>query len=196
MIPQMEHISDETKEKLKAIASRINELREQIDELNEEAYSLVPKHTFEECKAMGCENTYQNRWDCHHYCVRRKNYKGCFQDYYRQKEKVFKPKVSYPTLGWKTVVTEGSSYVRKIAKETEKTLVLDDSRKTTLLKSTIEQAEDCIFIKDRSGTTYLCADDPDTIEMQKTLLKVLRREWCEAVSGRFFSKIPEKDIFQ
>lgn len=196
MIPQMEHISDETKEKLKAIASRINELKCQIRELEDEAYELVPKHTFEECKAMGCVHTYRNKWDCHHYCVRRKNCKGCFHDYYHQKEKVFKPKVDYPTLGWKTVVTEGSSYVRKIAKETEKTLVLDDPWKTTLLKSTIKQVEDCIFINDRSGTTYLCADDPDTVEMQKTLLKVLRREWCEAVSGKILSKIPETDIFQ
>ncbi len=182
--PQMETISDETWAKLKSISHRIDELNAQIDELNEEAYSLVPKHTFEECKAMGCENTHGNRWDCHHYCVRRKNYKGCFHDYYRQKKKVFKPKVDYPTLGWKTVVTEGSDFVRKIAKETEKTLVLDDAWKTTLLKSTIKRAEDCIFIQDRSGTTYLCADDPDTIEMQKTLLQVLRREWCEAVSGK------------
>ena len=182
--PEMEPISEETKAKLRAISKRIHELEAQIDELKEEAYGLVPKHTFEECKAMECEHTFRNRWDCHHYCVRRKSMKGCFHDYYTKKQKVFKPKVDYPTLGWKSVVTEGNSFVKKVAKETEKALFLDDSWKTMLLKSTIKHAEDCIFIQDRSGTTYICADDPSTIEMQKTLLKVMQKEWCENMAGK------------
>ncbi len=179
---QMEPISDETKAKLKAIEARIDELQAQIDELNEEAYSLVPKHTFDECRAMGCEYTHGNRYDCHRYCVRRKNYKGCFYDYYKPKKKVFKPNVKYPTLGWKTAVTEGGHWILNVVKETDKTLTLDD--KTQLLKSTMKQADDCVFLKSRTGVIYLCADDPDTIETQKALIKVLRREWCEAISGK------------
>ena len=194
MIPQMEHISDETKEKLKAISSRISELREQIEELNKEAYELVPKHTFEECKEMGCQHTYRNRYDCHCYCVRRKNYTGCFQDYYLPKPTVVKLKTSYPMLGWKSVVPERGSFVYPVIKETDKTLILKN--KTQLLKSTMRTVEDCVFLESRTGTTYLCADDPDTIEMQKTLLQVLRREWCEAARGMLSPKIPEKDIFQ
>lgn len=195
MTPQMEPISDEIKAKLKAIESRIDELETQIGELKEEAYALVPKHTFEECKAMGCEHTYRNRWDCHRYCVRRKHAKGCFYDYYTPKKKVFKPKVDYPTLGWKTVTTEGGSFMWKVVKETDKTLTLDD--KTQLLKSTIKQYEDCIFIKSRTGCTYLCADNPETIEVQKTLLKVVRREWCEAINGKVIGmlspEVPPKE---
>ncbi len=59
----MEPISEETRAKLKAIESRIDELKRQIKELEDEAYELVPKHTFDECKAMGCVHTYRNRWE-------------------------------------------------------------------------------------------------------------------------------------
>lgn len=182
---EMEPISIETYAKLKAIRSRIAELEGQIKELEEEAYELVPKHTFEECKAMGCVHTYRNKWDCHHSCVRRLHATHSLQDYYEKMKPVFKPRVDYPTLGWKQVATRGAKWkgewhgFTNVIQETDKTLLLDDAWKTRLLKSTIFTLEDVTYIKDRSGTTYFCADDPATLDMQVTLLDVAYREQAE-----------------
>lgn len=181
--PEMETISPETRAKLKAIKARIDEFKAQIKELEEEAYWLVPKHTFDECKAMGCDKTYRNKWDCHCSCVRRKDYHGCFRDYYAKMKPVIKPHVEYPTLGWKQVTTRGAHWdgvwhwVKPVVKETEKALFLKD--KTMLLKSTIFVIEDVTYIKDRSGYTYLCADNPETLDMQEVLLDVADQEWCK-----------------
>lgn len=182
---EMEPISIETYAKLKAIRSRIAELEGQIKELEEEAYELVPKHTFEECKAMGCVHTYRNKWDCHHSCVRRLHATHSLQDYYEKMKPVFKPRVDYPTLGWKQVASRGAKWkgewhgFHKVIQETEKTLLLDDAWKTRLFKSTIFTLEDVTYIKDRSGTVYFCADDPATLDMQVTLLDVAYREQAE-----------------
>lgn len=182
---EMEPISIETYAKLKAIRSRIAELEGQIKELEDEAYELVPKHTFDECKAMGCVHTYRNKWDCHHSCVRRLHAKHSLQDYYEKMKPVFKPRVDYPTLGWKQVATRGAKWkgewhgFTNVIQETDKTLLLDDAWKTRLFKSTIFTLEDVTYIKDRSGTTYFCADDPATLDMQVTLLDVAYREQAE-----------------
>jgi hypothetical protein len=64
-----------------------------------------------------------------------------------------------------------------VVKETEKTLVLSD--KTILLKSTIHMIEDVIYISDRSGATYFCADDPATLDMQLELIHIEFKEQCE-----------------
>jgi hypothetical protein len=181
--PEMEVISAETYGKLKAINARINELNAQIKELEQEAYDLVPKHTFDECKERGCIHTYRNRWDCHHPCVRRLHDMGSLRDYYEKQKPVFKPRVEYPMLGWKKVTSRGQRWGGvwhsgwDVVKETEKTLTLDD--KTQLLKSTITTIEDVIYIKCRTGATYFCADDPATLDMQVTLLDVAHKEWAE-----------------
>lgn len=180
---EMEVLSDETRAKLKAIAARIDELNAQIKELQQEAYDLVPKHTFDECREMKCIHTYRNRWDCHRSCVRRKHEMGNLEDYYEKEKPVFKPKVEYPTLGWKKVTTAGMKWKGEwhgdwdVVKETEKTLVLSD--KTILLKSTIHMIEDVIYISDRSGSTYFCADDPATLDMQVELMHIEFKEQCE-----------------
>lgn len=180
---EMEPISVETYAKLKAIRSRIAELNAQIKELKQEAYELVPKHTFDECREMKCIHTYRNRWDCHHACVRRKNEVGNLEDYYEKEKPVFKPRVTYPTLGWKSVVCKGSFWKgewhpHKVIKETEKCLILED--KTQLHKSTIRTIEDVIYIgRHNSNVDYFCADDPSTLEIQKTLLDVEFKEQCE-----------------
>lgn len=182
---EMEPISIETYAKLKAIRSRIAELEGQIKELEAEAYELVPKHTFEECKAMGCVHTYRNKWDCHHSCVRRLHATHSLQDYYEKMKPVFKPRVDYPTLGWKQVATRGAKWkgewhgFTNVIQETDKTLLLDDAWKTRLFKSTIFTLEDVTYIKDRSGTVYFCADDPATLDIQVTLLDVAYREQAE-----------------
>ena len=180
---EMEVLSDETRAKLKAIAARIDELNAQIKELQQEAYDLVPKHTFDECREMKCIHTYRNRWDCHRSCVRRMHEMGNLEDYYEKEKPVFKPKVEYPTLGWKKVTSPGMKWKGEwhgcwdVVKETEKTLVLSD--KTILLKSTIHMIEDVIYISDRSGSTYFCADDPATLDMQVELLHIEFKEQCE-----------------
>ena len=180
---EMEVLSDETRAKLKAIAARIDELNAQIKELQQEAYDLVPKHTFDECREMKCIHTYKNRWDCHRSCVRRMHEMGNLEDYYEKEKPVFKPKVEYPTLGWKKVTTPGMKWKGEwhgdwdVVKETEKTLVLSD--KTILLKSTIHMIEDVIYISDRSGSTYFCADDPATLDMQVELMHIEFKEQCE-----------------
>lgn len=180
---EMEVLSDETRAKLKAIAARIDELNAQIKELQQEAYDLVPKHTFDECREMKCIHTYRNRWDCHRSCVRRNHEMGNLEDYYEKEKPVFKPKVEYPTLGWKKVTTPGMKWKGEwhgdwdVVKETEKTLVLSD--KTILLKSTIHMIEDVIYISDRSGSTYFCADDPATLDMQVELMHIEFKEQCE-----------------
>jgi hypothetical protein len=173
----MEPIPEETRTKLRSIQARIDELKAQIDDLNKEAYALVPKHTFEECKAMGCEHTFRNRWDCHCHCVRRKDYTGCFNDYYKaQEKKVYIPK-KYPMLNWKTVIGASTDYVRKVIKETDRTLILEGGDQ--LLKSKVFMIEDVQYIKDRSDYTYMCADVPENVEMAKTLLKIRHTEWVE-----------------
>lgn len=172
----MEVLSDDTRAKLKSIAARIAELNEQIEELQQEAYDLVPKHTFDECKEMKCIHTYRNRWDCHRSCVRRKGEMGNLKDYYEKEKPVFKPKVEYPTLGWKKVTSRGMKWNGEwhdgwdVVKETEKTLVLSD--KTILLKSTIHMIEDVIYISSRSGAIFFCADDPATLDVQVTLMDI------------------------
>ena len=196
---EMEPISIETYAKLKAIRSRIAELEGQIKGLEDEAYELVPKHTFEECKAMGCVHTYRNKWDCHHSCVRRLHAKHSLQDYYEKMKPVFKPRVDYPTLGWKQVATRGAKWkgewhgFTNVIQETDKTLLLDDAWKTRLFKSTIFTLEDVTYIKDRSGTTYFCADDPATLDMQVTLLDVANHEWCERNSRLVTSMLETPD---
>lgn len=195
----MEIISDETYAKLRAISSRITELKCQIRELEDEAYELVPKHTFDECKAMGCVHTYRNRWDCHHSCVRRLNEKGNLHDYFEKKKPVFKPRTDYPMLGWKQVATRGAKWkgewhgFHKVVQETDKTLLLDDAWKTRLFKSTIFTLEDVTYIKDRSGTIYFCADDPEALDIQVTLLDVADREWCEQNSRLITSMLETPD---
>ena len=183
--PVMEPIAPETFAKLQAIREQIDEYKKKISELEDEAYQLVPKHTFDECKAMECEHTCHNRWDCHCNCVRRKHFKGCFKDYYSPKKKVFKPNVTYPTLGWKTTVCRGDYWQNawhphKVVKEHDKILVLDDE--SWLLKSTIFQIEDCTYIRERfNNTIYFCADDPESLEMYKILLEVDAKERYEKV---------------
>ena len=173
----MEPISEETRARLRAVKSRIDDFKRQIKELEEGAYTLVPKHTFEECKAMGCVHTFRNRWDCHCRCVRRKGYTGCFDDYYRaQEKKVYIPE-KYPMLNWKTVVGKRNDYVRKVIKETDRTLIREGG--VQLLKSKVFTIEDVQYIKDRSGYTYMCADVPENVEMAKTLLEIQRTEWVE-----------------
>lgn len=132
---------------------------------------------------MKCIHTYRNRWDCHRSCVRRMHEMGNLEDYYEKEKSVFKPKVEYPTLGWKKVTTPGMKWKGEwhgdwdVVKETEKTLVLSD--KTILLKSTIHMIEDVIYISDRSGSTYFCADDPATLDMQLELIHIEFKEQCE-----------------
>ena len=132
---------------------------------------------------MKCIHTYRNRWDCHRSCVRRKNEMGNLEDYYEKEQPVFKPKVEYPTLGWKKVTAPGLKWNGEwhggwdVVKETEKTLVLSD--KSILLKSTIHMIEDVIYISDRSGGTYFCADDPATLDMQLELIHIEFKEQCE-----------------
>ena len=179
--PEMETISPETHAKLKTIKTRIDELNAQIKELEEEAYWLVPKHTFDECKAMGCDKTYRNRWDCHCSCVRRKNFHGCFRDYYVKMKPVIKPHVEYPTLGWKKAIPFRRLPCNgwcgfDVVRETEKALFLARGYDKMLLKSTIFTIEDVSYIKDRSGYTYLCADNPETLDMQKALLDMQYEE--------------------
>lgn len=196
---EMEPISIETYAKLKAIRSRIAELEGQIKELEAEAYELVPKHTFEECKAMGCVHTYRNKWDCHHSCLRRLHATHSRQDYYEKMKPVFKPRVDYPTLGWKQVATRGAKWkgewhgFTNVIQETEKTLLLDDAWKTRLFKSTIFTLEDVTYIKDRSGTTYFCADDPATLDMQVTLLDVAYNEQAERTCRQVSSMLETPD---
>ena len=173
----MEPIPEETRAKLRSIQARIDELKAQIDDLNKEAYALVPKHTFEECKTMGCEHTFRNRWDCHCHCVRRKDYTGCFNDYYKAREKKVYIPEKYPMLNWNTAVGSCNDYVRKVIKETDRTLILEGGDQ--LLKSTVFTIEDVKYIKDRSGYTYMCADVPENVEMAKTLLKIRHTEWVE-----------------
>ena len=180
---KMEEISKVTLAQLKVIDARISELKAQIRELEDEAYSLVPKHTFQECKAMGCQYTYRNKWDCHQRCVRRKDERGAVSDHYSPMPKTYRPERTYPTLGWKRVITRGMKWSGvwhggwTVVKETPKTLILDD--KTQLLKSTIFMLEDVAFIKSRIGSIYFCADDPDSMDMAYTLLDVRDAESCE-----------------
>ena len=164
-----------THEQIKAYKAKINELTERMDE-------LVPKHDLAYCRELGCKHTYQCKdfCHCHSWCIRSKWAHGAWRDCYEKNTPVFKPRVEYPTLGWKQVTTCGMKWdgvwhsFTKVIKETEKTLVLE--RNEQLLKSTIFTIEDVTYIKSRSGTTYMCADDPDTLDMQVILLKVANSE--------------------
>lgn len=101
---------------------------------------------------------------------------------------------NYPTLGWKQVTTRGMKWdgvwqhFWKVVKETDKTLILDD--KTQLLKSTIYTIEDCSFIKNRMGSVYMCADYPETLDMQVILMDVAHKEWCERNSRLITPETP------
>ena len=109
---------------------------------------------------------------------------------------VFKPRVTYPTLGWKQVATHGAKWgdewhgFHKVVQETDKTLLLDDAWKTRLFKSTIFTIEDVTYIKNRSGTIYFCADDPEALDIQVTLLDVANQEWC-AQNRAWMIKTPD-----
>lgn len=188
----IEPISPEVMAELQSIHSQISSYKTKISELTERADELVPKHTLEECREFGCIHTChkQSFCECYTYCVRSKWAHGAHRDCFEKKKSVFKPRASYPTLGWKLAVCVGSHWrgewhAKKVIKETDKTLILEG--KTQLLKSTIFTLEDCTFIKDRSEYTYMCADNPDTLDMQKTLLEVAHREWVEANSMSSFS---------
>lgn len=103
--------------------------------------------------------------------------KSRIDDYYRaQEKKVYIPE-KYPMLNWKTVVGKRNDYVRKVIKETDRTLILEGGDQ--LLKSKVFTIEDVQYIKDRSGYTYMCADVPENVEMAKTLLEIQRTEWVE-----------------
>lgn len=165
-------------EQIKAYKAKINELTERMDE-------LVPKHDLAYCRELGCKHTYQCKdfCHCHSWCLRSKWSHGAWRDCYEPAKKPVKLPTNYPTLGWKQVTTRGMKWdgewhhFWKVVKETDKTLILDD--KTQLLKSTIYTLEDCTFIKDRSGGTYMCADYPETLDMQVILMDVAHKEWCE-----------------
>ena len=186
---KIESISPEVMAELQSIHEQISDYKSKIKELSEHADSLVPKHDLEECREFGCIHTCHKKSFCWYYecCVRSKWAHGATRDYYEQKKVAFKPPVDYPTLGWKTAVYVNANWnnkwhTKKVIKETDKTLILDD--KTLLLKSTISMIEDCTFIKDRREYTYVCADDPEALEMQVTLWNVAQKEWREQNSAR------------
>ena len=183
----IETISPEVMAELKSIHEQISDYQSKIAELTERADGLVPKHDLEDCREFGCVHTChkQSFCDCYTYCIRSRWAHGAYRDCFEKKKPVFKPRVEYPTLGWKSVACVGGKWcgvwhTDKVVKETDRTLILED--KTQLLKSTIFTLEDCTFIKDRSEHTYMCADNPETLDMQKTLLEVAHREWVEATS--------------
>ena len=173
--------SKEVMDRLSEIHQAITAHEDEIDALKKEADSLVTKYTFEECKAMGCVHTCRKQMWCDHYrwCIHSKHASGAHTDFFKPKEaKVYIPQ-KYPMLGWKAVACEGSHWQgewhpRKVLKETDRTLSIEDGKESQqLLKSTAFQIEDVTYIKDRSGYTYFCADDPSTLDMQKDLLHIV-----------------------
>lgn len=194
--PQMEKLPAETYERLKQIQKEIDEHFAAIEVLECEADSLVVKHTLEECRAIGCTETHCGKYQCTmgSHCIRSKYAHGATRDYYNPPKPVFKPKVTYPTLGWKTVVgSRNKSYKCTIIKETDKTLVLHDKR--VLLKSTIYHIEDCTYIKDRSGYTFICADDPASLDAHLMLLDVVHQEFVDRASRALRTpEVPEPDV--
>ena len=196
MTLKLETISPEVMEELRSIHSQIESHKAKIQELRDRADELVPKHDLAECRALGCRETYQCKdfCHCHSWCIRSKWAHGAYRDCYEPAKKPVKLPTNYPTLGWKQVTTRGMKWdgvwhhFWKVVKETDKTLILDD--KTQLLKSTIYTLEDCTFIKNRMGSTYLCADDPETLDMQVILMDVAHKEWCERNSLTHF-KTPD-----
>lgn len=173
-----ETISPEVMAELQSIHAQIEDYKQKIEALKDHADSLVPKHYLAECREFGCMNTHhcQSYCHCHSWCVRSKYAHGAYRDCYEQKKAIIKPPENYPTLGWKKVTGINTTFVWDVLKETDKTLMLGDRM---LLKSTIFTLEDCTFIKDRSGYTFLCADDPEAVVMQKTLLDVVNAECRE-----------------
>lgn len=176
--------SKEVMERLSDIHQAITAHEDEIDVLKKEADSLVTKYTFEECRAMGCVHTCRKQFWCDHYrwCIHSKHASGASEDFFERKEaKVYIPQ-KYPMLGWKAVVCEGSNWrgewhPRKVLKETDRTLIIEYGKESQqLLKSTAFQIEDVTYIKDRSGYTYFCADDPSTLDMQRDLLHIAWEE--------------------
>ena len=178
--PQMEVIPPEVLKRIDQIRHSIDEHKAEIEKLRKEADGLVVKHTLAECRAIGCTHTRCGKYACDmaDHCMRSRLAHGAVNDYYNPPKPVFKPKVTYPTLGWKTVVGgRNRDYKCKIVKETDKTLVLHDKR--VLLKSTIYHIEDCTYIKDRSGYTFICADDPASLDAHLMLLDVVHQEFVD-----------------
>lgn len=177
--------SKEVMERLSDIYQAIVAHEIEIDALKKEADSLVTKYTFEECRAMGCAHTCRKQCWCNHYwdCIHSKRASGAREDFFKQKEVTAHVPQKYPMLGWKAVARPGSFWsgkwhMDKVIKETDRTLTIADGPHTTqqLLKSTAFQIEDITYIKNRSGDTYFCADDPSTLEMQKDLLHIAWEE--------------------
>ena len=179
--------SKEVMERLSDIHHEIAAHKVEIDALKKEADSLVAKYTFDECKAMGCVHTCHKQMWCDHYrsCIHSRFASGAREDFFEQKEaKVYVPQ-KYPMLGWKSVVCAGSYWrgewhPSKVLKETDRTLIIEYGNESQQLrKSTAFQIEDVTYIKDRSGYTYFCADDPSTLDMQRDLLHIAWEEKCE-----------------
>ena len=174
----------EVMQELSAINAEISAYKAKIAELSEKADSLVTKYPLEECRAMGCIHTARKQYQCAfcHSCIHSKYASGAYQDYFQQKEQKTKIPQKYPMLGWKAVACEGSFWngewhVRKVIKETERTLIVEYGKATEqLLKSTISRIEDVTYIEDRSGYTYFCADDLETLPTQIDLLHIAREE--------------------
>lgn len=195
--PAMETITPETLGELAEISESLRSLEQQISELKNRADELVIKHTFQECREIGCVHTYRCQLYCSKsaYCVRSKTAHGATKDYYSPPEPKFKERVSYPMLGWKTVTSLGSYYngtwnwSRKVVKETDKCLTLDDGIK--LFKSTIYYIEDCIFLRGLHGAggTWFCADDESSLDIMRTLLKIRDEEMHEEAM-RMLGHIP------
>lgn len=193
---QMEKLPAETYERLKQIQKEIDEHFAAIEVLECEADSLVVKHTLEECRAIGCTETHCGKYKCMmgSHCIRSKYAHGATQDYYNPPKPAYKPKVEYPTLGWKTVVcATNRSWKRPIVKETPKALFLGDHE--MLLKSSIYHIEDCTYIKSRSGHSYVCADDEDSLDAHLMLLDVVHQEFVDRASRALHTpEVPEPDV--
>lgn len=179
--------SPEIMQELSAINAEISAYKAKIAELSAKADSLPEKYTLEECRAMGCIHTAHKQYQCTfcHSCIHSKYASGAYRDYFQQKKQETKIPPKYPVLGWKAVACEGSFWhgewhTRKVIKETERTLIVEYGEGTEqLLKSTISRIEDVTYIKDRSGHTYFCADDLETLPAQVDLLHIAREEQKE-----------------
>lgn len=196
MAATLDKISPEVMDELRSIHEQIEAYSAKINELTERMDELVPKHDLAYCRELGCKHTYQCKdfCHCHSWCLRSKWSHGAWRDCYEPVKKPVKLPTNYPTLGWKQVTTRGMKWdgvwqhFWKVVKETDKTLILDD--KTQLLKSTIYTIEDCSFIKNRMGSVYMCADYPETLDMQVILMDVAHKEWCERNSRLITPETP------